>query len=62
MRLIHRALFVGLALTGAVTSESSAQIFLASKAHPDFAVGPLFLIANVPTRAGFLRLRRVRRR
>ena len=28
-------------------SESSAQIFLASKPHPEFSVGPLFVIANV---------------
>jgi hypothetical protein len=47
MTLIHRALVVVLALTGALPSESAAQVFLASQAHPDFAVGPLFVIANV---------------
>ncbi len=47
MKVIHRALIAAFAVTGALTSESSAQIFLASKAHPDFAVGPLFVIANV---------------
>ena len=47
MKLIHRALVAALALTGALPSASAAQIFLASKAHPEFAVGPLFLIANV---------------
>ena len=47
MTLIHRALVVVLALTGALPSESEAQVFLASQAHPDFAVGPLFVIANV---------------
>lgn len=47
MRALFRALVAALALTGALTSEASAQIFLASKPHPDFAVGPLFVIANV---------------
>src|SRR6267142_270158 len=47
MRLVHRALVALLALLWALPSESSAQIFLASKPHPDFAVGPLFVIANV---------------
>ncbi len=41
------ALVVALALTGALPSAASAQIFLASKPHPDFAIGPMFLIANV---------------
>ena len=47
MRALFRALVAALALTGALTSEASAQIFLASKPHPDFAVGPLFVIVNV---------------
>jgi hypothetical protein len=47
MKLVHRALVAVFALLGALPSESSAQIFLASKPHPDFAVGPLFVIANV---------------
>src|SRR5260370_41023591 len=47
MKLVHRALVAVLALFWALPSESSAQIFLASKPHPDFAVGPLFVIANV---------------
>jgi hypothetical protein len=47
VRALFRALVAALALTGALTSEASAQIFLASKPHPDFAVGPLFVIANV---------------
>src|SRR3989442_7955577 len=47
MKLVHRALVGVLALLWALPSESSAQIFLASKPHPDFAVGPLFVIANV---------------
>ena len=41
------ALVVALALTGALPSPASAQIFLASRPHPDFAIGPMFLIANV---------------
>ena len=46
------ALVVALALTGALPSAASAQIFLASKPHPGFAIGPMFLIANVrPDRA-----------
>ena len=47
MKLVHRALVAVFALLGALPSESSAQIFLASKPHPDFSVGPLFVIANV---------------
>ena len=47
MKLVHRALVAVFALLGALPSESSAQIFLASRPHPDFAVGPLFVIANV---------------
>jgi hypothetical protein len=47
VKALFRALVAALALTGALTSEASAQIFLASKPHPDFAVGPLFVIANV---------------
>jgi hypothetical protein len=46
-RLIHGALVAALALTGALPSPSAAQVFLASKAHPDFSVGPLFVITNV---------------
>ena len=47
MKPLPRALLALLALFWALPSESSAQIFLASKPHPDFAVGPLFVIANV---------------
>ena len=47
MKLVHRVLVAVFALTGVVPSAASAQIFLASKPHPDFAIGPLFLIANV---------------
>jgi hypothetical protein len=47
MKLFHRALVAVLTLIGALPSVASAQIFLASKPHPDFAVGPLFVIANV---------------
>ena len=44
---LQRALILALALTGLVPSAASAQIFLASNPHPDFAIGPLFVIANV---------------
>src|SRR5713101_2004845 len=47
MKLVRSVLVAVLALTGALPSAASAQIFLASKPHPDFAVGPLFVIANV---------------
>jgi hypothetical protein len=47
MKLVQPMLAGLLALIGALPSPSSAQIFLASKPHPDFAVGPLFVIANV---------------
>jgi len=35
------ALVVALAFAGAMPSAASAQIFLASKPHPDFAIGPM---------------------
>jgi hypothetical protein len=47
MKLIRHALAAALLLGGGLPSESAAQIFLASKPHPDFTIGPLFLIANV---------------
>src|SRR6185295_12849827 len=40
MNRVHRALVVLLALAAAPPPAASAQIFLASKPHPDFAVGP----------------------
>ena len=47
MKLIQHALAAALVLGGGLVSESEAQIFLASKPHPDFTIGPVFLIANV---------------
>src|SRR5262245_50353886 len=44
--LLRRALF-GLLLIAVLPCSASAQIFLASTPHPEFVVGPLFLIANV---------------
>ena len=35
---LQRALVVALALTGLLPSAASAQIFLALKPHPDFAI------------------------
>src|SRR5262245_42550468 len=46
MKLIQ-VLATALLLGGGLPSESAAQIFLASKPHPEFTIGPLFLIANV---------------
>src|SRR5262245_4167705 len=45
--MVRRALVGILTLVGVLPAAASAQIFLASDPHPDFAVGPLFLIANV---------------
>ena len=46
--VIHSALLLAaLVLTGILPSDATAQIFLASEPHPEFAVGPLFVIANV---------------
>lgn len=47
MALIQRALAAAFALTGLLAPAASAQIFLASKPDPDFAVGPLFVVASV---------------
>ena len=47
MKHVRGALIALLALTGILPPESSAQVLLASEPHPDFTVGPLFLIANV---------------
>ena len=47
MKRIGGALITLLALTGILPPQSSAQVLLASEPHPDFTVGPLFLIANV---------------
>ncbi len=44
---VQRALVIALAVTVLLPSAASAQIFLASKPHPEFAIGPMFLIANV---------------
>jgi hypothetical protein len=43
----HGALLGVVALLGVLPGVAWAQIFLASKPHPDFTVGPLFVIANV---------------
>src|SRR5438093_7544577 len=52
MKRVRGALIALLALGGLTPPESSAQVFLASEPHPDFTVGPLFLIAAVrPDRA-----------
>jgi len=47
MRELRRALLGALAAAIALPSVCAAQVFLASEPHPEFAVGPLFLIANV---------------
>ena len=50
MKRVRGALIALLALGGLTPPESSAQVFLASEPHPDFTVGPLFLIATVRPR------------
>lgn len=47
MKLVRQALVGVFALIGALPAQSSAQVFLASTPHPEFSLGPLFLIANV---------------
>src|SRR5262249_10017739 len=47
MKLFQHALVAALLLGGGFASPSEAQLFLASKPHPDFTIGPVFLIANV---------------
>jgi hypothetical protein len=38
---------VAVALSVALPTVATAQVFLASAPHPDFAIGPLFVVANV---------------
>jgi hypothetical protein len=42
-----RAVLGGLLLAGAMPATAGAQVFLASRPNPDFAIGPLFVVANV---------------
>src|SRR5438093_9301277 len=41
------ALAAVLCVTVATPARSHGQVFLASRPHPDFLVGPLFVVANV---------------
>ena len=43
----HRALLIATLLVVASPAPSPAQVFLASRPHPDFRIGPLFVVANV---------------
>ena len=52
MRRGRVALVALLALTGFLPPAASAQVLLASEPHPDFTVGPLFVIATVIMVAG----------
>ena len=47
MKRVRGALIALLALTGFLPPAASGQILLASEPHPDFTVGPLFVIATV---------------
>jgi hypothetical protein len=52
MKRVRGPLIALLALTGFLPPTASAQVLLASEPHPDFTVGPLFVIATVrPDRA-----------
>ena len=42
----RRALLIAV-LVVAAPAASHAQVFLASRPHPDFRIGPLFVVANV---------------
>ena len=48
MRSSRRSLVAAaVLLVVAVPTTARAQVFLASRAHPDFAIGPLFVTASV---------------
>ncbi len=47
-----RALALAVLLTAAAPAAAGAQVFFASRPHPDFAVGPLFVVANVRPELG----------
>lgn len=44
---MRRALLAAILLLAATPGAAHAQVFLASQPHPEFAVGPLFVVANV---------------
>ena len=44
---MKRALLAAVLLLAATPGAGQAQVFLASRPHPEFAVGPLFVVANV---------------
>ena len=45
--LRRRALLIAAFLIVASPAPGPAQVFLASRPHPDFRIGPLFVVANV---------------
>src|SRR5262245_57115436 len=44
---MRRGLGLAMLLIVATPVLASAQVFLASRPHPDFSIGPLFVVANV---------------
>jgi len=44
---LRRALLIAAVLVIVAPERSHAQVFLASRPHPDFRIGPLFVVANV---------------
>ena len=44
---LRRALLAATVLALATPASSHAQVFLAARPHPDFRVGPLFVVANI---------------
>ena len=44
---LRRALLIAAVLIAASPAPCPAQVFLASRPHPDFRIGPLFVVANV---------------
>ena len=47
IRSLARAGLLGALLIGSVPAESPAQVFMASRPHPPFTVGPLYIRASV---------------
>jgi hypothetical protein len=47
MSTLGRALICAVVLLAAIPATGHAQVFLAAKPHPEFAIGPLFVVATI---------------
>ncbi len=54
MRYRRRAVLLTTLLLAAIPAPALAQVFLASRPHPEFSIGPLFVVAGVRPDLGFV--------